>query len=101
MRKRQSKAAKKTKSIPDTTRTASTATTAGRKSLRKAGEGRDESNADAMDIDSGSESDGESALRKLKESEAAEACKGARRGPANESMQYFRDPVKCGPRQGF
>jgi hypothetical protein len=43
-----------------------------------------------MDIDSGEESDGQSALRDIEEKEKSQ---GARRGPANSSMQYFYDPV--------
>ena len=45
--------------------------------------------SDIETINSGSESNGESALQSVKEVEAAETLKGARRGPANESMQYF------------
>jgi hypothetical protein len=40
--------------------------------------------------DSGSESDGESALR---DTAAHEQAQGARRGPENASMQHFHDPT--------
>ncbi len=43
-----------------------------------------------IDIDSGEESDGMSALRKVEEQESA---KSARRGPRNKNMQYFYDPI--------
>ncbi|KJA19385.1 hypothetical protein HYPSUDRAFT_1095944, partial [Hypholoma sublateritium FD-334 SS-4] len=41
-------------------------------------------------IDSGDESEGTSALKKVEERESA---KSARRGPKNKNMQYFFDPV--------
>ncbi|KAF8224535.1 hypothetical protein L208DRAFT_1016401, partial [Tricholoma matsutake] len=43
-----------------------------------------------MDIDSGEESDGQSALRDVEEKEQSQ---GVYRGPANSSMQYFHDPI--------
>jgi len=43
-----------------------------------------------VDIDSGDESDGRSALRGV---EAREEPRAARRGPGNASMQHFHDPV--------
>jgi hypothetical protein len=44
---------------------------------------------DPLDVET-DESDGESALRAL---EAQEQSQGARRGPANGSLQHFHDPV--------
>jgi hypothetical protein len=52
---------------------------------------------DPMDIDSGGESDGQSALRDVEEKEQSQ---GARRGPANSSMQYFHDPVPVRDNRG-
>ena len=49
------------------------------------------------DIDSGDESDGKSALRNV---EAREQPKAARRGPPNASMLHFRDPVPIVDRGG-
>ena len=43
-----------------------------------------------MDIDSGNESDGKTALREV---EAREEPKAARRGPGNESLKNFYDPT--------
>lgn len=40
--------------------------------------------------DSGDESDGMEALRKVEETESSH---GARRGPANQSLKHFHDPV--------
>lgn len=42
------------------------------------------------DIDSGDESDGQSALRQVEEKNK---LKGARRGPGNASMKHFKPPV--------
>jgi len=47
-------------------------------------------NSEHMDIDSGDESDGKSALRQV---EAREEPKAAQRGPGNASMQHFHDPT--------
>jgi hypothetical protein len=43
-----------------------------------------------IDSESAEESDGYSALREV---EARESGQGARRGPANASLQHFRDPT--------
>ena len=43
-----------------------------------------------MDIDSGTESDGKGALREV---EAREEPKAARRGPGNESLKHYCDPT--------
>jgi hypothetical protein len=43
-----------------------------------------------MDIDSGNESDGKTALREV---EAREEPKAARRGPGNESLKHFYNPT--------
>ena len=43
-----------------------------------------------MEIDSGDESDGKSALREV---EAREEPKASRRGPGNESLKCFHDPT--------
>jgi hypothetical protein len=45
---------------------------------------------DEMEIDSGDESDGKSALREV---EAREEPKASRRGPGNESLKCFHDPT--------
>jgi len=50
-----------------------------------------------MDIDSGDESDGKSALRQV---EAREEPKAAWRGPGNASMQHFHDPTATVDRSG-
>ena len=44
-----------------------------------------------LEISSGSESDGQSALRQVEEREAAN--KGGKRGPENKSLQHWKDPV--------
>jgi hypothetical protein len=49
------------------------------------------------EIDSGDESDGQSALRDV---ETKEQGKGARRGPANTSLQHFREPVAVADSKG-
>ncbi|KAI1782568.1 hypothetical protein LXA43DRAFT_905426, partial [Ganoderma leucocontextum] len=53
-------------------------------------------------VSSGDESDGQGALRDV---EAHEAAKGAKRGPRNESVRHWHDPVpvrtKEGPRWEF
>lgn len=46
--------------------------------------------SEMMDVDSGDESDGTTALKRVQEQEQKH---GARRGPGNASMQYFHDPV--------
>ncbi|KAJ3868952.1 hypothetical protein EV359DRAFT_5353, partial [Lentinula novae-zelandiae] len=46
-----------------------------------------------LSIDSGSESDGQSAQHKVDTEEAREQAKGACRGPSNASMQHFHEPV--------
>ncbi|KAF8148920.1 hypothetical protein B0H34DRAFT_623599, partial [Crassisporium funariophilum] len=43
-----------------------------------------------LEIDSGDESDGQSAFKKVEE---ADTAKSGRRGPRNKSMRYFRDPI--------
>jgi len=48
-------------------------------------------------IDSGDESDGKSALRNV---EAREEPRAARRGPGNASMQHFHDPIATVDRSG-
>ena len=50
-----------------------------------------------VDIDSGDESDGETALRQV---EAREEPRAARRGPGNASMQHFHDPTAIVDRSG-
>jgi len=52
---------------------------------------------DQMDIDSGDESDGKSALRNV---ETREEPKAARRGPGNESLKHFHDPVPTVDKSG-
>jgi hypothetical protein len=47
--------------------------------------------AEVIDLETDEESDGEGALKKVKESESAP--KRARRGPPNKSMVHFEDPV--------
>jgi len=49
------------------------------------------------DIDSGDESDGGTALRNV---EAREQSKAARRGPSNASMQHFHEPTPVEDRMG-
>jgi hypothetical protein len=49
------------------------------------------------DIDSGDESDGQSALRGV---ETKEKPKAARRGPGNASMRHFYDPTATVDRSG-
>lgn len=49
------------------------------------------------DIDSGDESDGRNALRNV---EAREQSKAARRGPSNASMQHFHEPTPVEDRTG-
>lgn len=48
-------------------------------------------------IDSGDESDGRSALREV---EAGEEPRAARRGPGNASMRHFHDPTALVDRTG-
>lgn len=50
-----------------------------------------------MDIDSGDESDGKTALREV---EVKEEPKAARRGPGNASMQSFYEPTAVVDRTG-
>jgi hypothetical protein len=50
-----------------------------------------------VDIDSGDESDGETALRQV---EAREEPRAALRGPGNASMQHFHDPTAIVDRSG-
>jgi hypothetical protein len=50
-----------------------------------------------MDIDSGTESDGKTALKEVEEREQPKA---ARRGPGNASMQHFHEPVPITDRSG-
>lgn len=52
----------------------------------------------AAALDSGEESDGETALREVRAAEAQ--TQQARRGPGNASMQHFHDPVPVVDRQG-
>ncbi|KAF8161991.1 hypothetical protein BJ912DRAFT_865185, partial [Pholiota molesta] len=55
------------------------------------------SSSQAIDIDSGDESDGKSALRRVEENDVAQP---ARRGPSNGSMQYFRTPLAVKDKTG-
>jgi hypothetical protein len=50
-----------------------------------------------VDIDSGDESDGEAALKQV---EAREEPRAARRGPGNASMKHFHDPTAIVDRSG-
>ena len=52
---------------------------------------------DKMDIDSGEESDGKSALRHV---EARDKPRAARRGPGNASIQQFHEPTPVVDRLG-
>lgn len=52
---------------------------------------------DKMDIDSGEESDGKSALRHV---EARDKPRAARRGPGNASIQHFHEPTPVVDRLG-
>ncbi|KAK1217163.1 hypothetical protein PQX77_020171, partial [Marasmius sp. AFHP31] len=63
---------------------------ASKKSKRAKGDGTE---GEPMEIESGDESDGGSALRKVVEREEHEKSKGSRRGPANESLQHFTSPT--------
>jgi hypothetical protein len=55
-------------------------------------------NGDDMNMDSDvGESDGESALREV---EARDKPKGARRGPGNASMQHFHEPAATVDKSG-
>ncbi|KAJ3885043.1 hypothetical protein GG344DRAFT_10314, partial [Lentinula edodes] len=46
-----------------------------------------------ISIDSGLESNGQSAQHKVDTEEAREQAKGGHRGPSNASMQHFHEPV--------
>ncbi|KAJ3501122.1 hypothetical protein NMY22_g19033 [Coprinellus aureogranulatus] len=50
---------------------------------------------DVEDIDSGEESDGQSAFRNAQEQAKKRSC-GGHRGPANQSLQHFSGPVPGG-----
>lgn len=52
-----------------------------------------------VEIDSGDESDGQSALKKVVEAEQKPAG-NARRGPANVTMQNFTDPLPVSDAKG-
>ncbi|KAF8888702.1 hypothetical protein CPB84DRAFT_1461956 [Gymnopilus junonius] len=53
--------------------------------------------AEPIEIESGEESDGTSAMKKVEEQERTQ---GARRGPSNDSMHHFHDPLPVQNQRG-